>query len=154
MAQEDQKTCLDLYWKMYNEHTTQARHHETLRSVVSAFLFAFAGAIIGLYGKSGSPNASIICGPILVLIGILGAALSYKHYERNRLHVQIAAAFRKEIDEVLSSVGGSVSKPNSVARKKHTSEYPWSSKLRTYQLWMFAFLLVLVYGIFILVNPG
>jgi hypothetical protein len=45
MPIEEDKLKLDLYLDMYNEHATQARHHENLRGVISKILISISAGI-------------------------------------------------------------------------------------------------------------
>src|SRR5205823_6558463 len=45
---EDNSALRDVLWKMYHEHCTQGRHHETQRSSVASALIAISGGVIGL----------------------------------------------------------------------------------------------------------
>jgi hypothetical protein len=158
MVSCDDKLKADLYWKMYNEHATQARHHEILRGTISTILVAVCAGILSLYGaKDGAlvEKYHFYIGWMLIALGTLGGLLSYKHYERNRLHVATLRQFRSEIDKILRPSGGSISAPNTRGRKKHECEYPLSSKwLRGYFLWMAVFIFIIGAGVMIAWSPS
>jgi hypothetical protein len=154
---EGEKLRLEYCWRMYNEHATQARHHETLRGTISTILVSLSSGIVAFYSfahEHMSSTYDVYLGLTLIALGVLGGLLSYKHYERNRLHVSTLRRFRKEIDTILDPFGGSISKLNEQGRSDHERKYRWSSKwLRAYHLWMAMFLLVVMAGVLILAMP-
>ena len=87
-------------WKYYDEHASQARQHENLRATATTILSGIAAAVVGLAGLGGLDRADIPAGLVVVLLALLGVALSLKHYERNRLHTDILDAVRDEIDRL------------------------------------------------------
>jgi hypothetical protein len=150
MASDEDKLKADLYWKMYNEHAMQARHHEILRGTISTLLVTVCAGIVSIYnvnqGNVGTKYHFYI-GLMLIALGTLGALLSYKHYERNRLHVSTLREFRNEIDEILGPLGGSIGVPNRRGRDNHNGEYPYSSKwLRVHYLWASVFIFIIGTG--------
>jgi hypothetical protein len=153
MVSDADKLKADLYWKMYNEHATQARHHEILRGSISTILVSVCAAILSLYNLNmGNLGARyhFDVGLMLIALGTLGGLLSYKHYERNRLHVSTLRQFRREIDDILRPLGGSISVPNTRGREDHEREHPIASKwLRAYYLWMAVFIFIIGAGVMI-----
>jgi hypothetical protein len=84
-------------WRYYEEHAAQARQHENLRATVTSILSGIAAAVIAIAGVGGLDDSDILAGMMVVAVGILGGALSLKHYERNRLHNRILGTIRDEI---------------------------------------------------------
>jgi hypothetical protein len=142
-----QKAKLDIYWKMYNEHATQARHHETLRASVSTLLVAIIGALLGLLTKGTASKAT---GWFILLICALGFLLNLKHYERNRLHVTVVRGFRKVLDTVPPS-RLELTSTNETARKAHEAKHPLVSQLRLHDLWTLIFGLLALIGFYFIV---
>jgi len=150
---DDDKLKADLYWKMYNEHATQARHHETLRGTISTILVSVCAGIVSLlslsHGNFGTKYYFHI-GLMLIAVGILGGLLSYKHYERNRVHVSTLRKFRRELDNILNPLGASISAANTQGREDHETKYPFTSKwLRLHYLWMAIFIYIIGVGVLI-----
>ena len=151
MVSDEDKLKADLYWKMYNEHATQARHHEILRGTISAILVSVSAGILSLYSSSSpklDPQYSYYVAMTLIAIGVLGSLLSYKHYERNRLHVSTLRKFRAELDGILAPLSGSISAPNTKGREEHERDNPISSRwLRLHHLWMAIFIFIVGTGV-------
>jgi hypothetical protein len=150
----------DLYWKMYSEYATQARQHETLRGTISTILVSVGAAIIVFHGnllKPGSAtshsNEIIAVGIALVVLGVLGILLSYKHYERTRHCTTISSKFRHATDDILRSQGlrkETLTQILERGRTEHESKYPISSRwLRAYVLWALIFFLIAAAGVLI-----
>ena len=97
LQRQAELTVSDL-WRFYDEHAAQARQHETLRSSVTATLSGVAAAVVGFAGVNGIERADLLPGATVILLGVLGIALSIKHYERNQFHVAVLSETRKDID--------------------------------------------------------
>ena len=132
--------------EMYKEHTAMARHHEAQRSTIATICFAIAGALIGVMWKDDTLRIDGRFLPAaLTTVGLLGALLSWKHYERNRMHTRIAAAFRDKISTELCSI-------NSKAREAHKRKYKMTSRLHLHWLWTLLFIAVAIFGIVLLIR--
>lgn len=132
---DEEKTVLDLYWKMYNKHATQARHHETLRATISALLVSLVAAILGI--KLTMADRQI--GWIIVSLSAIGLFLNLKHYERNRLATTRLASFRNEMDAILTRHGGRLNQIHKMARADHRKKYWFLSRVRLHWLWLMIF---------------
>jgi hypothetical protein len=85
------------FWRFYEEHAAQARQHETLRASVASILGGIAAAVVAFAASDGLTGTDALAGIVVITLGILGAALSIKHYERNRMHTTILKEIRSEI---------------------------------------------------------
>jgi hypothetical protein len=104
---------------MYKEQCDQARQHEALRQQSTTLIFALSGTIaaLGAAAIGMSTGKEAVIGPglrsMLVLyaalgifvtaLGWFGRQLSVKHYERNKMHVEHARAYRRELEGMFSS---------------------------------------------------
>jgi hypothetical protein len=84
-------------WRFYEEHAAQARQHETLRASVASILGGIAAAVVAFATSDGLTGTDALAGIVVIALGILGTALSIKHYERNRMHTTILKEIRCEI---------------------------------------------------------
>ena len=127
----------DYLWNMYNEHTTQGRHHETQRTAVSTVVLALAGAVVAVVAQ-GHFRHTWSLAVFLILLGLVGALFSLKQAERTRMHITIAGYFRKQLELSLASRGMTVSSTGdeitsqlksigSNAREKHRAEWNWKT---------------------------
>ena len=76
---------------LYKEQTEQARHHEDQRATVTNYVLVLAGAVLGLVHVEALRAAQALLGCFLVVVGGFGAAVTAKHYERNRYHARSLA---------------------------------------------------------------
>jgi len=109
-------------WHYYEENATQARQHENLRATASSVLVGFAAALVGLVGVDGMAEDDIPAAVLVIGIGVLGALLSLKHYERNRMHSAILKVARSQIDR-LRGRGSKAPESLSNVRKTGVSEH-------------------------------
>jgi hypothetical protein len=96
----------DFVLAVYNEHMAQARWHEEQREKVSALAFAGSSVLLTL-GANGSQGQRYLAYALVVGLGLLGATIALKHYERNRRHVRLGRSLRQRLDLLLpdASVG-------------------------------------------------
>lgn len=127
----------DYLWNMYNEHTSQGRHHETQRTAVSTVVLALAGAVVAVIAQGHFQHTWPLAA-FLILLGLVGALFSLKQAERTRMHITIAGAFRRQLELSLVSRGPTAAAQGdeimsqlkyigSNARKKHREEWNWKT---------------------------
>lgn len=100
MGNDDRSAAIANLWRYYDEHAAQARQHETLRATVTSILAAISAAVVALSGVGGLSTADIPAGVVVLVLSVLGVALSIKHYERNRFHTKVLSATRTAIDNL------------------------------------------------------
>lgn len=171
----DKRTLVDMFFKMYQEHCTHARHHETQRSTVSTILLAIAAGVMGLVKYDEKIDSlDFPLSIFLIVLGLFGALFCLKQSERFRLHTDRAKKYREAVDELLPDrtetfLSSSTlfelpkeikeSKPSfvvdpkpikafkSLADKEHEIKYPIWSKTRLITMWAVLHLLVAILGI-------
>ncbi|TBW08080.1 hypothetical protein E0E52_09905 [Azotobacter chroococcum] len=73
----------DLYLKLFQEYTSEARHHEQQRATVTGFFSALAAGILTVVGIDKVLSvADIPAALFLIVIGVFGCIFSAKQYER------------------------------------------------------------------------
>jgi len=143
---EDEAALRDVLWKMYQEHCTQGRHHETQRSTVAGALIAIAGAVIGLvtFDKAiSAPDLPLTA--FLFVLGTFGAVFSAKHYERFCLHMERARQHRDELDGLLP--GKPLKRLKKQADDKNDADFPRLKDLRLNRFWMGLYVLIAALGL-------
>lgn len=143
---DDATLLRDSCWKLYAEHCTHMRHHETQRSTVAASILAIATAIVGLitFDKKIVPS-DVPLALLLILLGCFGAIFSAKHYERASLHTERARRFRDAIDSTLA--GNPLKKLKQAADAAHAADFPRLEKLRLNKFWVGLYLLLAAMGL-------
>jgi hypothetical protein len=117
----------ELNWRLFNEHVLQARQHEGQRERMTTLIVAISAATIAFISQQNLTYSDLLLSIPLILLGIFGARFSYKHYERNRMHVTISEGYLELIDEDILNVR----KHREVTHKeKYPKTYHW--KLHKY----------------------
>jgi hypothetical protein len=126
----------DYLWNMYNEHTSQGRHHETQRTAVSTVVLALAGAVVAVIAQGHFRHIWSLAA-FLILLGLVGALFSLKQAERTRMHITIAGEFRRQLEQSLANrnstaptqgeVANNLKSIGSNARRKHREEWNWKT---------------------------
>lgn len=146
-------------WRFYDEHATQARQHENLRATVTSILTGFAAVLVGFASAGGLDSSDVPAGLLVTGIGLLGALLSLKHYERNRFHVQVLGVVRREIGTLRGEEEPITQTLRTAAEDDHRRDF--SKKVMggsliegvsLYQLWVWLDLVVAAVGVWIVVG--
>jgi len=95
----------EFLWRMINEHMTQARHQETLRSSMTTLLITLSGAIIAFITFDKELTATDLAPAFLLLfLGVFGVLFSAKHYERFNFHISRVRVYRKALEQSFPDV--------------------------------------------------
>ncbi|NQU34129.1 MAG: hypothetical protein HQ521_12925 [Bacteroidetes bacterium] len=94
----------ELHWRMYNDHVTQARQHEDQRERMTTLIVVVAAAAMAFISQNGLEYYDLVLSLPLIILGAFGARFSFKHYERNRMHVKIASGYLRSIDNEIYSI--------------------------------------------------
>jgi hypothetical protein len=142
---EPQSQLLDALWKMYLEHCTTVRHHETQRSSVAAAFVAIAAALVGLitFDKEITPR-DLPSALFLLGLGLFGAAFCAKQWERACNHAEKARCFRIEIDATLG--GTRIHDLKHQAEKAHDGKFPRLHRMRLHRFWVGLYLAIALLG--------
>jgi hypothetical protein len=173
LAEEDDRTKLDRalgdLWHFYDEHAAQARQHEDLRATVTSILAGFAAAVVGFAGIDGLESSDVPAGLVVIVLGLLGALLSLKHYERNRFHTKVMKKVRDQItnledgtstevksttklrEEAMEEHLDDFSPEDKDKKKKHKEQKPWLVRLHLFHLWVALPLAIAAVGLVIVV---
>jgi hypothetical protein len=140
----------ELLWGMYQENTTQGRHHEVQRQTVTNIVIAIAGAVITLVGLDKAVSlADLPLGLFLTLVGMWGALFSAKYYERFDLHMERARRYRKALDECVPEA--QLEELKQEADEAHNSEWPRLHRVRLFWCWIGTHLIVAAIGLIVVV---
>jgi hypothetical protein len=122
-------------WRMVNEHMTQARHQETLRSSMTTVLITLAGLIVSIvaYDKASSLG-DLAPALLLLLLGIFGIFFSAKHYERFNFHIARVRSYRAQLEKSFTDVPWKSLREEADAY--HAKSFPRMVHHRQNQLWL------------------
>ena len=150
-------------WRFYEEHAAQARQHENLRATVTSILAAFAAALVGLASVDGLDRDDGAAAALVIVIGLLGAPISLKHYERNRFHTKVMGTVRDEIALTRANPDHSPASPGDLrerAEKKHNEKFSlrgekktahWLVRVHLWWFWLALPLAIAAVGVVLLI---
>ena len=125
----------EILWRMVNEHMTQARQQETLRSSMTTLLITLSGAIVAYITFDKELTCSDLPVAFLqVFLGLFGVLFSAKHYERFNFHISRVRAFRAELEKRFNAVEWTQLRAD--ADKYHEAKFPHMVKWRQNYLWL------------------
>lgn len=126
----------ELYWRMYQENTNQGRHHETQRATVTTILASVAAATLAFMRPNTLPlsNGYLPFAIFLIIIGIFGAVVTRKQYERFTLHMRRAAGYRDAIETIYP--GARLKEIKRAVDGRHEQEFGWLSRVSLSWLWV------------------
>jgi len=139
----------DVLLAMYTEQTTQARQHEDMRATAANLIFG-AGALVAgwLFKDADQSHGQDAFAIGLIFIGLFGALISAKHYERNRYHVAIARSYRRALEELLPE--SKITALRDAGACDHTKKHPLLSAIRLNWMWNAVSLLYVFAGVWYL----
>lgn len=139
----------DVLLSLYLDDIAFARHHESLRSTITNLILAVGAALGALVGYDNKITcADVPAAVFLILVGLGGAAFSYKHYERFHSHYGRAREIRSKLDEIS---GLELKEMRNRADEKHRESFPRSYKWSAGRLWAAIPLCVSILGLLILI---
>ena len=141
----DEAALREALWKLYLEHCTHVRHHETQRSMVAASILAIAAALIGLVTFDRAIRITDLPMTILlVFLGLFGALFSAKQYERASMHTERARHYRDAVDATLD--GRPLKRLKQEADAEHRKDFKHLEKLRLNKFWVALYILLAAIG--------
>lgn len=135
----------DGLWKMYLEHSTHLRHHESQRSTVAGAFVAIAAALLGLvtFDKAIS-RSDAFASLFLVALGVFGAFFSAKQWERATRQARLAEHYRDRVDLLLG--GTPLRELEQDVDREHRGRYRVLSRLRIHVFWIALYLMIASIG--------
>ncbi|WP_136658079.1 hypothetical protein [Nitratireductor sp. XY-223] len=137
---------IDVLLAKYDQEKSQARKHELLRSTSTNYIIAISAGMLAFASKS-DPMVQTVIGLFLVILGVFGALLSQKHYERFHYHTRFAKAY----DEKLAEWNGFSNIDDYAKRREDQKKrFPFLHDQPLNWLWTAIHLFVSVIGILLL----
>lgn len=130
---------------LYEENAEHARKHEELRGAATAiFMALIAGLLAFAVGEGTTANRELVSGCLIFGSSLVGALVSYKHYERYELHLNRLRGFRSALELGLTK---GLAEIGPICRKEHKAHYRFTYKwLKLHVLWL------VVYGVTLLIG--
>ncbi|MEU5298625.1 hypothetical protein [Streptomyces umbrinus] len=125
----------DLLLHFWLEQRNQARQAETQRATMTNIILLVVAAALGFAASHGVDQRSMLLVSIpMVGMGIFGAVISMKYYERYSLHINYAQRLRLQLDQLEPTLR--IMDEWSAARREHYARYPWLHRMRLHHLWV------------------
>ncbi|MDE0365405.1 MAG: hypothetical protein OXP09_07500 [Gammaproteobacteria bacterium] len=127
---------LEVWLRMYEEQVRHARHHETLRTQSTNVIIVLSAAALAFFSSENiSTGQHSMLMIVLIVANIYGVVMSMKHYERNRLHLEVAARYRSLLSRHSGIQGKTLNEERKIGRQKHRSRFAIVGKVRAHWLW-------------------
>ena len=125
----------ELLWRFYQEHCNWERHHESQRALATNLVLFIAAGVLSVITIDKSIGVSDLPLTVfLMVLGVFGATLSRKQYERFARHQSLANEYRKAIDQELPEAEVLVIRNR--AEDEHAPKYRIFYKSRLNWLWI------------------
>lgn len=125
----------DVWLKMWQEQRAQARQSENQRAVVTVVVVAVAVSAFGyLAVHHGSQLVSLLVAVGVCLLGLFGAVITGKYYERFKMHMDSAQAIRGRLDTLFPDLH--LLEDWSANRVRHEQNFSVLYNLRLHHLWV------------------
>lgn len=136
----------DLYLKLFQEYTSEARHHEQQRATVTGFFSALAAGILTVVGIDKVLSvADIPAALFLIVIGVFGCIFSAKQYERFYVCMERARQYRLALQEAV--LGSNIIELKRTADRKALEQFPHLHVWRLGVFWVALHALIAALGI-------
>ena len=145
------KDAQDLWWGLYQENLSHARHHEQQRTAITGYFAAIAAGILGLVSFDKCINLHDT--PLLTLLlltGVFGSVLSVKQYERYVHHLERARQYRNALDHSVS--GGRLEELKKIGDEATALMFPHLSRWKLVYFWVLLHLLIAFMALMLLVG--
>ncbi len=139
----------DFLWGLAVQNLEFCRHHENQRQGVTNFAFVASGILVSIIGMDQQLTTfDALPAGLLVIIGLFGAVVSYKHYERFNHHYERFRGLRSELEKKLQT---NVSAMNLEADERNEKAFPYTSRRPLARFWLGLHLLVVGLWVLLLV---
>ena len=145
MTDRNELKEIDVLISFYKERNTSARNSEAQRTNITNFVITISGALLALIGYIGFLIYTLPIAIIIVILGIYGAIMSAKLYERFQYHNSVAKSYERQINELCPRVD--IKLLIRSARNEHKKRFPRLYDMRLNKLWLFLHISIIILGI-------
>ncbi len=148
----DLTSNVELLWRLYEDERSFAKHHESQRTHAAGILITLSMGLIAVVSLDGKLTAvDSIIGLMISVLGVFGVLFNQKHYERSRLHLERGYGYYYAINDRLKSLD--IESIRIAANTKNANRFPFLTKRRLGNLWVFMHVVSALVGIYILLRP-
>ena len=142
---------IDFLFRMHEIQMERGRHTEEQRASATNFTILIAFGIVTFFQTQTDIVVQIILSATVIFLGMYGALICYKFYERYMHHTHEAITFLNEIDSLAEGIG--LMPIIEKSERFHEKEFSpkWLIRFRLYSAWIGINILITVVGIILLV---
>ena len=142
---------IEILLRFYEIQMGRGKHTEDQRASATNLTMLIAFGIITFFQTQTDITVQIVLAATIIFLGLYGALISYKLYERYMHHTQEAITFVHEIDSLVKGLDimSIVEKSEGIHAKEFSPK--WLIKFRLYSAWIGINILIAVVGIFLLI---
>lgn len=145
MTERNELKEIDVLISFYKERNTSSRNSEAQRTNITHFVITISGALLALIGYIGFLIYTLPIAIIIVMLGIYGAIMSAKLYERFQYHNSVAKSYERRINELCPRVDTKLLIRS--VRKEHKKRFPRLYNMRLNKLWLLLHISIISLGI-------
>ena len=135
--------------KFFDEDWRQVRQSEDQRTAFSNIVLLIASAVFGFLTQYGLTRETLPLTVLLIVLGIFGGIASEKLYERSKLHMELAWAWRRRLFELHPDI--QLDRLTSEAEEAHRKRFPRLFGLHLHLVWLALDLAIAAAGIILTV---
>jgi hypothetical protein len=135
----------DVLLRFFEEDWRQVRQEENQRTAFSNIVFLIASAVLGVLTQFGLSQGSLPLTVLLIVLGVFGGIASEKLYERSKLHMELAWAWRRRLYELHPET--QVERMVAEARDINRQRFPRLRRLHLHHVWLTLDLFIALAGV-------
>ena len=124
------------------------RHIEEQRATITNIIITVSAVIVGFIGQQGFQQNMIPIALFLIAMGVCGAVMVEKLYERHQFLQMRLNKWYEKIDEINQS--SELLLRRTVADEMHDGRFPILTKMQLHVLWMSIHIAISLFGVFVL----
>ena len=136
---------VDVLLRFCEDEWTQGRHTESQRATVTNFVVILSIGVFTFIVQKGLSIQTLPLTLLLILLGIYGAVISYKLYERWSLCRRRVRYWRNRIDELHPNA--KLLELKKTAALEQAKKYPRMYKIKLYRLWSILHISIAIIGL-------
>ncbi len=138
--------AINVLLTIYESEMSWAKQAEDQRTAITNIILIVASIIIGVIPQSGGLSLETLPVALLLMgLGLYGAVISQKLYERHRFHYGRARYHRRKLDQLLPDA--EIHKSMDDAEAVHKKKYKRLYRISFNQLWMSLHITIAVAGL-------
>jgi hypothetical protein len=142
--------AINVLLKMYESEMSWAKQAEDQRTAITNIILIVASIIIGVIPQSGGLSKETLPVALLLMaLGLYGAVVSQKLYERHRFHYGRARYHRRKLNELVPVAD--IRKSMDDAEEEHKKKHKWLYRVSFNRLWMSLHITIAVAGLILTV---